>query len=65
MNDLMLLADNATTSATYLHDAIEGVPFNNVLAEITSIAPDLIPVAVACLAFRKGISFMFSILRGA
>ncbi|MBP1534563.1 MAG: hypothetical protein IK999_10645 [Ruminococcus sp.] len=62
MNDLMLLADNATT---YLPTAITGVDFTQVLNEITAIAPSLLPVAVACLAFRKGISFMFSILRGA
>ena len=66
LENLLLVAEgDAVTTTTYLHNAIEGIPFGNILAEITSVAPDLIPVAIACLAFRKGISFMFSILRGA
>lgn len=38
---------------------------NEVLNTIAALAPALLPVAVGCLAFRKGIGFIFSILRGA
>lgn len=52
-------------STVYLPSAITGVNFTAVLNEITSVAPSLLPVAVACIAFRKGISFIYSTLRGA
>lgn len=38
---------------------------NAVLDTIVGLAPTLLPVAVGCLAFRKGIGFIFSVLRGA
>lgn len=52
-------------STTYLPSAITGVDFGAVLAEITAVAPSILPVTVACIAFRKGISFIYSSLRGA
>lgn len=59
-------ADDAVTAATtYLPDAIKTVQFGQVLGEITAVAPSLLPIAVSCIAFRKGISFIFSVLRGA
>lgn len=61
-NMVMALAADATT---YLPTAITGVNFNAVLAEITAVAPSILPVTVACIAFRKGISFIYSTLRGA
>ena len=38
---------------------------NAVLNTIAGLAPSLLPVAVGCIAFRKGIGFLFSVLRGA
>lgn len=61
-NMVTVLAGEATT---YLPSAITGVNFNAVLAEITAVAPSILPVTVACIAFRKGISFIYSTLRGA
>lgn len=61
----VLTVVGATDPVTYLPNAITGVDFSQVLNEITAVAPSLLPVAVACIAFRKGISFIFSILRGA
>lgn len=57
------LAEGATGG--YLKGAITGVDFGAVLSEIVSVAPDILPVTVACIAFRKGISFIYSTLRGA
>lgn len=65
MNALTMFSVVAETTSGYLNQAISGVDFTRVLSEITATAPALLPVAVACIAFRKGISFMFSILRGA
>lgn len=62
LGNVVALATNATT---YLPTAIEGVDFQQVLSEITAVAPSILPVTVACLAFRKGISFIYSTLRGA
>lgn len=42
-----------------------GESLNQVLATIAGLTPALLPVAVGCIAFRKGIGFLFSILRGA
>lgn len=64
MNELVTMVA-AEAGKGYLQDAITGVDFTLVLSEITAAAPSLLPVAVACIAFRKGISFIFSILRGA
>lgn len=50
---------------TYLQGAITGVDFTAVLNEIVAVAPSILPVTVACIAFRKGISFVYSTLRGA
>lgn len=60
-NMVTALAD----STAYLPSAISGVDFNAVLNEITAVAPSILPVTVACIAFRKGISFIYSSLRGA
>lgn len=49
----------------YLQSAITGVDFKAVLNEIVTVAPSILPVTVACIAFRKGISFIYTTLRGA
>lgn len=59
------MLENVPALAAYLPTAIDGVDFNAVLGEITAVAPSILPVTVACIAFRKGISFIYSTLRGA
>lgn len=39
--------------------------FSGIADEITSAAPVVIPVAIGVLAIRKGISFVFGIIRSA
>lgn len=44
---------------------VSGVDFMQVLTVMTGLLPTMLPVAVACVAFRKGISFVLSFVRGA
>ena len=53
-----------TTVGTHLID-VSGVDFTLVLSEMVALLPAILPVAVSCIAFRKGISFILSMVRGA
>ena len=44
---------------------VSGVDFMIVLDEMVALVPVMLPVIVGCLAFRKGISFIKSMVRGA
>ena len=48
------IADNVTTAM-----------LNQILTQMTDLIPIVLPVVVACLAFRKGISFLKGQLMGA
>ena len=48
------IADNLTTA-----------DFKGILDQMTSLVPIVLPVIVACLAFRKGISFLRGMIAGA
>lgn len=37
---------------------------NGILTQITDLLPVILPVMVGCLAFRKGLSFFQSVIRG-
>ena len=52
------------TGATTLID-VSGVDFMIVLDEMVALVPVMLPVIVGCLAFRKGIQFVKSMVRGA
>lgn len=45
-------------------DAITGDMMNGILTQITDLLPVVLPVMVGCLAFRKGLSFFQSLVRG-
>ncbi len=53
-----------TTTYTSLID-VSGVDFTIVLQEMVALLPVMLPVAVSCIAFRKGIAFILSFVRGA
>lgn len=55
--------DEAVTTTTSLID-VSGVDFSLVLNEMIALLPSMLPVAVTCIAFRKGISFILSFIRG-
>lgn len=44
---------------------VSSVDFMQVLTVMTDLLPTMLPVAVMCIAFRKGISFVLSFVRGA
>ena len=48
------IADNVTTAM-----------LNQVLTQMTDLIPIVLPVVVACIAFRKGISFLKGQIMGA
>lgn len=52
-------------SATMLKDVVTGDMLNGVLDEVVGLLPIVIPVSIAFLALRKGISFLFDMLRSA
>ena len=53
----------AVVSPTTMID-VTGVDFTSVLNEMVALLPVMLPVAVSCIAFRKGISFILSFIRG-
>ncbi len=54
---------DTTTTASTLID-VSSVDFSQVLNEMIALLPAMLPVAVTCIAFRKGISFILSFIRG-
>lgn len=52
-------------SSTYLQNALSGVDFSQVLTEIVSVAPTILPIVVTCMAFRKGLSWVLRLFRRA
>ena len=52
-----------TTASTPVVD-LSGVDFSGLTSSITSMVPQVLPVAVTVLGIRKAISFMMSTIRG-
>ncbi len=46
-------------------ESISAGAFNGILDQMVSIVPVVLPVVVACLAFKKGIYFLKSMIAGA
>lgn len=55
--------EGAATSV--LAGALSGVTMTGITAEIIGVLPIVLPVAISCLAIRKGIGFLMGTLRGA
>ena len=52
-------------AATVLDKTIQTEMVQGVLNEVVAIIPTVIPVAISFIAIRKGISFVFGLLRSA
>lgn len=52
-------------AGSVLATALAGVSMNGITAEIVGVLPVVLPVAITCLAIRKGIGFLMGTLRGA
>lgn len=48
-----------------LATAMTDVTLTGITAEITGVLPIVLPVAITMIALRKGINFLFGVLRGA
>ncbi len=55
-------AETGTASAPVVD--LSGVDFSGLTSSITSMVPQVLPVAVTVLGIRKAISFMMSTIRG-
>lgn len=55
----------AAASGAVLSSIVTSAMLQGVLAEITSLLPIIIPVAISFIAIRKGISFLLGTLKGA
>lgn len=63
MNGLVFLSEAGAAAAKTMID-VSAVDFTSVLNEMVALLPVMLPVAVSCIAFRKGISFILSFIRG-
>ncbi len=52
-------------ASTVLATAITAESISGVLNEVTGLIPVVIPAAISFLAIRKGLSFVFGVLRAA
>lgn len=58
-------AEGETMTVPSIANSISSSSFNGILQQMIDLLPIVLPVVVACLAFRKGISFLKSMIRGA
>lgn len=61
MNLFTALADAAVSAPAI---DLSGVDFTGLVSAITSMVPQVLPVAVTVCGIRKAISFMMSTIRG-
>lgn len=61
---LMGITASAAEGTTTPVVDLSGVDFSGLTASITSMVPQVLPVAVTVLGIRKAISFMMSTIRG-
>ena len=57
--------EGGTVTVPSIADNVTSAMLNQVLTQMTDLIPILLPVVVACIAFRKGISFLKGMLHGA
>lgn len=52
-------------TSTMLDTVVTGEMLNGVLDEVVGLLPIVIPVAITFMALRKGLGFLFGVLRSA
>lgn len=65
MDFITVIADSGAGSSTYIQQAIAGVDFVQILNEIVSVAPTVLPVLVAIVAFKKAMRWVIGTVKGA
>lgn len=65
MLNIIATSGSVTTfTVPSIADSITTDMMNGILTQITDLLPVVLPVMVGCLAFRKGLSFFQSLIRG-
>ncbi len=59
-----VLLNGSTFVVPSIADSVTGEMMNGILTQITDLLPVVLPVMISCLAFRKGLSFLQSLIRG-
>ncbi|MBQ9385212.1 MAG: hypothetical protein IJT87_13355 [Ruminiclostridium sp.] len=57
-------ADTTTVTVPSIANSVTSDMMNGILTQITDLLPVVLPVVVGALAFRKGLSFLMSTIRG-
>lgn len=58
-------ASSVTPEVTAPLIDVSNIDFMQVLNVMMGLLPTMLPVAISCVAFRKGLSFILSFVRGA
>lgn len=61
----LALLSSGETSTTYIQQAIANVQFTEILNEIISVAPTILPVLISILAFKKALRWVIGTVKGA
>lgn len=57
--------ESGGATSTYISQAISGVDFAQILSEIVSVAPVVLPTVVTIMAFRKALRWVIGSVRRA
>lgn len=60
-----VIAGSGSGTSTYIQQAITGVDFGQVLSEIISVAPSVLPTIVTIIAFKKALRWVIGSVKGA
>lgn len=65
MDFISVISDAGAGTSTYIEQAISGVQFKEVLDEIVSVAPHILPAIVSIVAFKKALRWVIGTVKGA
>lgn len=60
-----MLFSGSESQTTYIQQAINGVDFGQVLSEMVSVAPSILPTLVTIIAFKKALRWVIGTVKGA
>jgi hypothetical protein len=60
-----MLFSGSESQSTYIQQAINGVDFGQILSEIISVAPDVLPTIITIIAFKKALRWVIGSVKGA
>ena len=60
-----MLLSGSESQTSYIQQAISGVDFGQVLSEMVSVAPSILPTLVTIIAFKKALRWVIGTVKGA